>query len=290
MTITVPSPAKVFTLAGAFARPVTAGELRGDLWRPPNTRETLTYTNITRPLVSQATALANVQDAAARVQTALFTWTPNIHVILYGRSMGAQVLYYWLRTFGVEGAIDPTRVTLVCAANPERKYTGICYVDYANHPAIYPGGDYGYGWGLPVDPTPYRVIDIARQYDFFADHPASLGNRRARQNIGDESCPIHRDYKQIGLNDEKNVVSTEGNVTYVTAPTYPLKMLRFSTGRGKEYLMRRDQELRPEIEAAYDRPKAVPMPDYWGMKTGETQQRRTVACTPSRPTFWAKIR
>lgn len=278
MTITIPAPAKVFTFAGAFDfNGVSSSELRGELWAPAGSEQF----DVEPPDYSRWPGEATGDLAVNTVNTILHTHTPSSHVIIYGVSMGGETaIYKWLREEGPTSSIDPADVTFVSAGNPERPYTGVCQLRPDDFPTLYGG------LGFPED-TPYTLIDIARQYDFYADHPASTSNRNAMLNIGNIFCPIHRDYRKVGLNDPNNVVSIEGNVTYITVPEYPLKMLR---GRSKDYAMRKDQELRPGIEAAYTRPKAVPFPEYWGQKTADTRQRRTVACTPSRPTFWSRIR
>lgn len=280
MTITIPSPAKVFTLAGALVPPVAASRLRGELWKSPNTRQSVGasdgYVNIPLP--------GNGNGGRDAINTILHTHTPNSHVIIYGHSMGAQMIYKWLRDYGPTSDIDPATVTFVSTGNPERPRTGVSRVRPLQYPAMYGGV------GFPAG-TPYRVIDLARQYDFAADHPTATSNFPAMLNIGNLfTCPIHTDYTKVGINDPTNVVWVEGNVTYILCPTYPLKLLRGSEWRGKEYVMRRDQELRPRIETAYNRAKPVPLPDYWGRKNGEQRQRRTVTCTPGRPSFWAKIK
>lgn len=283
MTITIPSPAKVFTLAGAFSSGIPQGWLFGELWRSPSTVEAIDYPN--------TPSNANAAAGAAAVNTILNSYTPSHDVIIYGHSMGAQVIYKWLREYGPTSTIPTSKVLFVSTGNPERKCSGVSVVRPGDYPAAYPGtGGEGVGYGLPAAPTPYTVIDLARQYDFYADHPATLTNRVAMQNIGSILCPIHRDYNTVGFNDPRNVVTVEGNVTYVTVPTFPLKMLRFSGWRGREYVTRRDQELRPVIESAYVRAAGVPMPDYWGEKSGDRRQTRTVLCSPGRRAFWSGLK
>lgn len=138
-------------------------------------------------------------------------------VVVFGHSMGAQVIYKWLREVGPTSDIDPTRVKFLSCGNPERKYGGTLRVPTVPRTSfglkVQP--TYG-GPGIPGD-TPYTVIDYVRQYDWWADYPnVENPSTEAMRNA---SVGIHMNYWGVGLDDPDVRSHTEGNVTYLLKPT-----------------------------------------------------------------------
>lgn len=249
-----PAPADgvtVLTLAPAFA-PMDPRHLRGELFRHPYTRVTVPYTNL--PLEVYARGGMN------RLDQYLHRYVGQ-KILVVTHSEGSQVVMKWLREKGPTSDIDPTEVTFICTGNPERKYNG--FPDGGD----YPGGPGG--TGLPAGGTPYRVIDIARQYDFWADHPNDTGNTTAMRNVDPKGSglgsgnPVHLNYSMVSANpnDARNFAITEDTVTYVWHPTYPAPLLDdddfFDTAQS---LVPRDDVVREAIEAAYTRPVTLPDP------------------------------
>lgn len=165
-------------------------------------------------------------------------------VVVFGHSMGSQVAYKWLREYGPTSAIDPAKVQFILTGNPDRKYGGTLRVMSPPLPlssAVIYGGP-----GLPED-TPYRVMDIARQYEYFADYPSALNpNNTAVSNV---SIWLHLDYFHVGLNDPGNVTWTEGNVTYVIIRTTPCPIIACTPWM--------DAITRITVELGYNRPVSL---------------------------------
>ena len=128
-------------------------------------------------------------------------------VIVFGYSEGAQVAGKWMQQYGTgPNAPDPSKVSFVLIGDPNRKYGG---VDYQLAQKLH--------ISIPTD-TQYKVTDIARQYDFWADTPATLTDPFVKKNAIAGSMFVHTDYTQVNPNDPRNVKFTEGNITYVTVP------------------------------------------------------------------------
>jgi hypothetical protein len=250
-SVTIP----VLTLAPAFNQ-MNPNHLRGELFRFPYIPTKIPYINL--PFEGFANGGMNKLD------TYLHKWV-GTRILVVGHSEGAQVIYKWLRELGATSDIDPTEVTYICTGNLERLYNGF------PGGGDYPGGVDG--TGLPDGAHGYRVIDIARQYDFWADHPTDTDNVVAMRNVDPQGnglgggSPVHSDYSLVSANpdDARNFSLTEDTVTYVVSPTYPAPLIDdadfFAT---TTTLIPRDDVVRAEIELAYTRPVTVPDPPPGG--------------------------
>lgn len=254
--VTIP----VLTLAPAVNQ-INPEHFRGELFRFP-------YQPIKVPYVHYPVAgLANsfAQGGVDKLDEFLHRYA-GTRILVVGHSMGGQVIYKWLRQEAETSDISPYEVTFICTGNLERKYNGL--------PA---GGDYPGppdGSGLPDGAWGYKVIDIARQYDFWADHPNDTDNAVAMRNIDPTDSglgwgsPVHVDYSKVSPNpdDPRNFSITEDTVTYVWSPTYPVPLIDdedfFDTTTTLEP---RDDVLRAEVEAAYTRPVTIPDPPPSGV-------------------------
>lgn len=245
--------ATVFTLAPAFWPLMSAtgkSWLRGELY-VGRTRTPILYPNI--PLFGEWAAAWGVSALDAALHN-----TAGDKVVL-GHSMGAQVIYKWLRDEGPTSNLNPADITFYCTGCPERKYGGATRVPltprFLGAPVT---AAYG-GNGFP-DITPFTVIDIARQYDWWADQPnESTPGPIHDRAVANCSFTIHLDYSNVSVNDPTNTEYVEGNVTYVTARTEPLPEVDRNYN-SVEDRARRDTELRPIIESAYTRPTNVAVP------------------------------
>lgn len=114
-----------------------------------------------------------------------------------------------------------------------------------------------HGGMYPAMPqTQYQVVDVVRQYDPVADFPADPFNLLAMLNIGAGILSsVHLDYTDVALDDPRNTVWTEGNITYVFVPTQNLPLLTplrlFGLGWLADEL---NEPLKEIVERAYDRP------------------------------------
>lgn len=106
--------------------------------------------------------LAGVVSGTALLNQELLS-TPGPKVI-FGDSLGAVVMNYWLGAYGPTSTVPPSQVTFVEIGDSTRRYGG----DLTANTTL------GYlvdgGLSAPTN-SPYQVIDIARQYDGWADYP-----------------------------------------------------------------------------------------------------------------------
>lgn len=252
-----PTLVPVLTLAGGFNY-IKPYHLKGELFRTPYQEVKIPYKNL--PLSNKY-----AQGGVDMLDDYLHRYV-GTRILVVGHSMGAQVIYKWLRQEAETSDISPYEVTFICTGNLERKYNGFP-----------PGGDYPGGVdgsGLPDGAWGYRVIDIARQYDFWADHPNDTDNVIAMRNVDPQGSmlglgsPVHSDYGMVSPNpdDARNFSITEDTVTYVWCPTYPAPLIDdeayFETTTTLEP---RDDVVRSEIEAAYTRPVTIPDPPPVGV-------------------------
>lgn len=212
----------------------------------------------------------DVLDATLLLQLA---GSPN-DIVVYGHSVGAQVINKWLRDKGPTGVargIDPARVSFVKGANPEHKYNG--HDNAATGYNMY--GPAGFPTGLP-----YKQIEFTRQYDFYGDYPNDTNNEMAWENvngspsslytptiaprglpIGPGFINVHIDYTNVAIGDPSNtrwIDPADPNVTYVWSMTYPCPEINPTYTPDQK--AQRDADIRPIIETGYARPAFIPPP------------------------------
>lgn len=238
--------------------PYVAHQLQGALCAAPNTCEPVPY--------PASLSMLSIPTGAAALNTLIDQTAGDI--IVFGYSEGAQVAGQWLTRFAgtanslaadaVGTAADAARtVSFVLIGNPCRASGG---VDHALGSIV--------GTNVPAD-TPYQVIDVARQYDLWADFPTDTSNRLAMWNAIAGSLFIHTDYSQVDLNDPNNVTWKDGNITNVLVPTptlpllYPLQVVA-KTPVGQllkldDVVQSLNARWKPIVDSAYDRPVPVPV-------------------------------
>lgn len=191
-------------------------------------------------------------------------------VTVVGHSMGGEVIYGCLRNY----TDMPASTRFVSLGNPERKYNSVCVLRPTDFPAIYGG------LGVP-DGVGYELIDMARQYDFYADHPNTYTDPTASLNalLG---MGIHGDYNNVGLNDAGNTYRVEGNITYILSPTFPCPIVNLNWLAWIPWI--RDSEdaaKRAIIEACFSRPGALStIPDPAPERTSSTVTTPTTSISP----------
>lgn len=140
----------------------------------------------------------SIHDGAQRLD-ALIRATPGPTVVL-GYSQGAQVAGTWLRDFARRpDAPDPAELSFLLIGNPERRF-----------------GKQPWTKNTTPDDTAYRVRDVARRHDNWADYdPTVHSRRRFRAMFG----RVHTDYWRVDpFGPGTQVVRVVGNTTYVVAP------------------------------------------------------------------------
>lgn len=178
-------------------------------------------------------------------------------VVVFAYSQGGQVVEQWLKNNVVDADPDslPSRDELV-------------FVTYGNSTRKY-GGSLAYGsFGTRENElwpdTQYQVLDISHQYDYTTDKPDNPFNGLAYLNAIMGLAFVHGDYTFIDPYDPANAVWTEGNITYVLAPTAHLPLLEPLRRMGfTELAAALDEPLRALVEKGYDRPQEFGVQD-WG--------------------------
>lgn len=263
----------VITIPGAFTLGYNVNNFGGTLFAGPNVRVPGSWNNW---VLTNAAAVGDMNALDALIG-AHINATPN-RLIVAGHSRGGQIIYKWLREKAPTSTYPTNKLLFISSGNPERKYGGRCFLRPDAYPPVYPGsGGPGVGYGLPADLHGYQVLDIARQYDNWADYPNRWDNGAAMACIN--ASDIHTAYSaapELGLDGmptdwaDWTAYFESENVTYLTAPTYPLPMsadrplswlAELFRGRPirqhQEQAVFRDAAQRRMIEAAYDRPASV---------------------------------
>ena len=240
LALTAPSTADaatVYTLEGGLVGVIpganfTAGQLRGNHCKEPNTCQHLPYTGLPDG--------SFVDQGATSLHSAITR--SDGEVLAVGHSEGGQVSYELLRDYDTDptSAPDPAEFSWISIGNPENKFGGV------------PWSGYGGERGLPQD-SAYTGTEVIRQYDGWADWPDDSTHLLAVANAVVGMQTIHTGYTDVDITSPDNETYREGNVTYVWVPTDTLPLVAW-TGPFAPAL---DNALRPAVESAYDRPVSI---------------------------------
>ena len=250
---------------------LTPRQLQGSLCNAPNTCEDVPY--------MAELSVFSIPGGAAALNGAIIATRasdPSGNIAVAGYSEGAQVANRWLNDYG-RAPDAPLNLSVVLIGNPCRKYGG-----YTT-----PVGQF-LGLVTPPD-TQYQVVDVARQYDGWADAPTNPFNLLASVNAVAGALLTHTDYTNVDLHDPNNVTWQEGNITYVLVPTrivpllYPYQAWAQSPlGQllGWNTLLESvNAQLKPIIDSAYVRP--VPISSATSFSVADTQSSTRVALVDS---------
>ena len=199
--------ARVGVLPGAFGLPQMAmGLLQGEPCAAPNVCDPIYYFN-PGSFLGGDLGLQSLNDGEQKLD-AWIRNTPGKKIAM-GHSLGASVIYKWLRDHSNDPtAPPPSELSFITMGTPEHRGTGLVYSD--------PTGMYNYrkdlGYGIPAD-TPYKVVDVCRQWDGWCYWIPGDDRSKKGQNS------LHLQYDSIDLDDPANQVDVEGNITYVLVPT-----------------------------------------------------------------------
>ncbi len=179
---------------------------------------------------------------------------PEEPVVIFAYSNGAQAAEYWIAEHADDPDAPPAEnVTFIFMGNSIRKYGG---------------ADKEFGISQP---SQYKVIDVAREYDPVADFPDNPANLLALANAMAGAFSMH-DYRDVDIDDPNNIVWTEGNTTYVLVPTEKLPLLNPLRLVGLNALADQlNDPLKEIVDQGYDR-SYIP--------TEEPAVAKTVAAAP----------
>jgi hypothetical protein len=171
--------------------------------------------------------LGGYVDCANKLAAAIHA-APDGPIVAVGHSYGAVGICQLIRSEAkLLAGVDPARVVFVCAANSIRLNTG-----YSTMMGLYgPGGG-------PVS-SKWQVIDVAREFDKWADQPnnwaspsywAAYNSVNAGDNVGTPTTilggvpnNIHNNYSAIRL-DGPHAERTIGSVTFMLFETDPVPL------------------------------------------------------------------
>lgn len=124
--------------------------------------------------------------------------------VVFAHSQGAMVAGEWLRRYA---NADPNRVRFVLTGNPERQFYGYA----ANKPKWVPPGNIR---GLTPNDTPYRVLDIGRRGDLWANYPGGV-----LAMLGLPLCWPHLNYSKVNPDEiDPEHITEVGNTVYANVP------------------------------------------------------------------------
>jgi hypothetical protein len=167
------------------------------------------------------------------------------NIIVIGQSQGAQVASHWMRKYANDkNAPGADRLMFILTGNPTSSRGG--YVIGKKEV----GGTTGVA--TPTT-TKWRIIDVARRYDGWAD-----GQKRseywANKNSDAGRSSDHHKYYTVNLYDSTHTVWTNGNTLYVL--TKETSMPMWSSEKWVPEYVR--TAMQAHIEKAYDRPAHDP--------------------------------
>lgn len=250
--------------------------LRGTILNPTDTLINIAYTN--QP------GAANIADGVAKLDAKINDVRGE--KLVFAHDLGAQVATKWIRDHNADSNVPAADLSFLMIGNAERKYGGMIH-GLDGFSAIADTA------GLPGAKVRWQVTDFARQYDGWADFPTAPKIRAilegmsaigagetvytetmraiasavtdnadwtAMANVIAGMASVHTVYFDVAVDDPNNISyvdPAQPNVRYVWAPTYPVPMLGTLATFPQE-----DRRFRTLIETCYQRPAAIPMPDY----------------------------
>jgi hypothetical protein len=167
-------------------------------------------------------------------------------IVAFGHSQGGQVIYTAVRRWLADpaNAPDPANVSWVSIGNPENAFGGVKKQD-----------------GLPPN-TPYKGIEVIKEYDGWADAPSGPFNLLSWLNaqVGRSTTHVWG-YFDVDLNSPDNtyyrptdINGNPGNITYVFVPNDTLPLIEMTGILAPLLNPILDPILRPIVDAGYSRP------------------------------------
>lgn len=146
------------------------------------------------------------------------------NMVVFGYSQGAIVSTKWLNDHA--NGKDPSaplssNLSFVSIGNPNRPNGGLL----ARMPGLHIPG-LGITFNGATTESQYKLTDVVRQYDLFADFPVDPLNVLSLLNVIADAGAVHGNYLSVNVNDSSNWVSVDANTTYIMEPAAHLPLLQ----------------------------------------------------------------
>ncbi|MET0393196.1 MAG: PE-PPE domain-containing protein [Chitinophagaceae bacterium] len=225
----IPSSATVLTLSGLNFNLYNSmpRQFQGLFSKPPYTMVQVKY---------PASLAKNSVSKGVEMLDAALKSTPGPKIVL-AHSQGAQVCSRWMREHADDTtAPPPGELLFILTGNPLRSAGGY----------IIGRKEVGGTIGEPTPTnTPWRIIDVARRYDGWADWVQDEENKLAVRNANIGKQTLHLQYDEVDFFSPTHTIWTSGNTTYVLTREDELPVLKGSTNPDKI------RTTRAQVEAAY---------------------------------------
>ncbi len=205
--------------------------------------------------VGEGTSLVDAELTAALARSG----DSDIPTVIFGYSQSSVIATMAKRQLAGQAATESSTpaVSFVLLANPNRPNGGI-NERFAGSELAKLG--WTFSGATPTD-TPFTTIDVARQYDLFADFPTYPRNLVATANAVVALFYGAHDYTGVTINtddpgyDPNTVVQHQGDTTYYFIPTSQLPLLRPLRDAGVDPVLvdAAEPAVRVLVEAGYDR-------------------------------------
>ncbi len=201
---------------------------------------------------------ADSLDATLRANDAAPALAPR-SVLVFGYSQGAQIAGFWLRNLSTDADsyAPAATISFLLVGDPENTYGP---------------------WWLPKVPTttPYHVTEFWKEYDGWADWPSDPNPLAVANAIAGMMFIHPTAYFSMNPDDPNDITWTDGNMTYVMAPTAELPLLdplrSIGLTSGADEL---NAQWKPIVDSAYTRPSTQAAANAYTAAASTTQNQTT---------------
>ncbi|OPX14659.1 PE-PPE domain-containing protein [Gordonia sp. i37] len=180
-------------------------------------------------------------------------------ILVFAYSQGAQVAGFWLRNLSADADsyAPPATTSFLLVGDPENTYGP---------------------WWLPKVPTttPYHVTEFWKEYDGWADWPSDPNPLAVANAIAGMMFIHPTAYFSMNPDDPNDITWTDGNMTYVMAPTADLPLLDPLRWLGLTSVADElNAQWKPIVDSAYTRPSTQAAANAYTAAASTTQSQTT---------------
>ncbi|MDF3280358.1 PE-PPE domain-containing protein [Gordonia sp. N1V] len=180
-------------------------------------------------------------------------------ILVFAYSQGAQVAGFWLRDLSADADsyAPPATTSFLLVGDPENTYGP---------------------WWLPNVPTttPYHVTEFWKEYDGWADWPSDPNPLAVANAIAGMMFIHPTAYFSMNPDDPNDITWTDGNTTYVMAPTADLPLLDPLRWLGLTSVADElNAQWKPIVDSAYTRPSTQAAANAYTAAASTTQSQTT---------------